>query len=646
MPSNKKLLQAAAGSAGGDNLFVEDVFSTFLYTGNNSTLAINNGLDLSGEGGLVWIKGRNGVFYHKLYDTARGIQNGLTSNVADAQSTSNQGMTAVTSTGFTLGTDGVGNTNPNNDNMASWSFRKAEGFCDIVTYTGNGSARTIAHNLGSVPKMIIVKSTSDAYNWYVYHASLTNQQNLTLDTTSQAGNSGAEYWNSTTATSSEFSLGTYFGVNGASKTYVAYLFGDDAVFGEDGDEQICKMGSYTGTGSNGNTITLGFEPQWLLWKPSSGTGDWQIVDSMRGWTADGVVNRLEPNTSDAEAQSGSPYCNLTSTGFVQNGSSGSNNANGSTYIYMAIRRPMKVPEAGTEVFDPNAYTATSNSEAVTTGFPVDLFLGLQRNGTAYKNVVFDRFRGTLGLNTASRDDDEPYAQYAASLDNNTGFTDNNLTSGNQIISYAFKRTPKFFDMVAYTGNGSVRTINHNLQVAPDLMIVKCRSANSSYWVVYDKTGTATDYLYLDSTNAQGAFSGYWNNTEPTSTVFTLGTGNGDDTNASSQTYIAYLFATLAGISKVGSYTGNATNTTIDCGFSNGARFILIKRTDATSDWYVYDSARGITTGISPYLLLNTTAAEVTNAGWLEAASSGFLVNDNATTQLNINNATYIFLAIA
>ena len=135
-----------------------------------------------------------------------------------------------------------------------------------------------------------------------------------------------------------------------------------------------------------------------------------------------------------------------------------------------------------------------------------------------------------------------------------------------------------------------------------------------------------------------------NSTAPTADVVTL--SSSPDVNVSGGTYIAYLFSTLAGISRVGSYTGNGSSQTIDCGFTTGARFILIKRTDSTGDWYVWDSARGIVAGNDPHLSLNTTAAEVTTDDSVDAESSGFIVNQDAGTNVNVNTASYIFLAIA
>ena len=113
-----------------------------------------------------------------------------------------------------------------------------------------------------------------------------------------------------------------------------------------------------------------------------------------------------------------------------------------------------------------------------------------------------------------------------------------------------------------------------------------------------------------------------------------------------RSYVAYLFATLAGVSKVGSYTGSGTTKQIDCGFTGGARFVLIKRTDDIGDWYVWDTARGIVSGNDPYLLLNSTAAEVTNTDYIDTYSAGFEISSTAPAAINANGGTFIFLAIA
>jgi hypothetical protein len=154
----------------------------------------------------------------------------------------------------------------------------------------------------------------------------------------------------------------------------------------------------------------------------------------------------------------------------------------------------------------------------------------------------------------------------------------------------------------------------------------------------------TDYLVLNTTAATVDNNTIWNDTSPTSSVFTVGTN--DDVNGNTDTFIAYLFATCQGVSKVGSYTGTGTTLQINCGFTAGARFVLIKRTDSTGDWYTWDTARGIISGNDPYLLLNSSAAEVTNTDYIDPYSAGFEISSTAPAAINANGGNFIFLAIA
>ena len=117
-------------------------------------------------------------------------------------------------------------------------------------------------------------------------------------------------------------------------------------------------------------------------------------------------------------------------------------------------------------------------------------------------------------------------------------------------------------------------------------------------------------------------------------------------NASGDTFVAYLFASAPGVSKVGSYTGTGTTNQINCGFTGGARFVMIKRTDSTGDWYVWDSARGIVSGNDPYLLMNSSAAEVTNTDYIDPYSAGFEISSTASSEINGSGSTYFYLAIA
>jgi len=210
--------------------------------------------------------------------------------------------------------------------------------------------------------------------------------------------------------------------------------------------------------------------------------------------------------------------------------------------------------------------------------------------------------------------------------------------GNQ-IGFAWKRAPGFFDVSCYTGDDvNPRTITHNLGVAPEMLIFKCRNVTTD-WKVHFPAALGNFDLSLNKTNAKGSNSVIGN---LTSSTFTISSGSALY-NDTADTYIAYLFASLPGISKVGSYTGNGSSQTINCGFTSGARFILVKRTDSTGDWYVWDTERGIVAGNDPYLELNTADAEVTSTDWVDPDNSGFIVNG---TTINASSASYIFYAIA
>jgi hypothetical protein len=209
------------------------------------------------------------------------------------------------------------------------------------------------------------------------------------------------------------------------------------------------------------------------------------------------------------------------------------------------------------------------------------------------------------------------------------------------FAWMWKRAPNFFDVVAYTGDGtSIRDVNHNLGVIPELAILKRRDGTGNWLVT--TLSDSNDSMRLSTNAAQtvdnaGIFLATYS-TDSTFNIRDSALGNGTD-----ETYIAYLFASLPGISKVGSYTGNGSSQTINCGFTSGARFILIKRTDSTGDWYVWDSVRGIVAGNDPYLELNTTDAQVTSTDWVDPDNSGFIVNG---TTINASSASYIFYAIA
>jgi hypothetical protein len=637
---SKKLIAAAGNAGGGGALYVEDVFSIYLYTGTGSAQTITNGIDLSGEGGLVWIKGRGpNALNNILEDTARGANRYLRSNTTNAELVGGNCVTAFNADGFTTGTNGA--VTFSGDKYASWTFRKAEKFFDVVTYTGTGSTRTVSHNLGSTPGFIIVKRTDSAEDWTCYHVGIPGVANYMQLNKTDAYASNSSVFNNTAPTDSVFTVGSSGRTNASGGSYVAYLFASDAGgFGDDGSESIIKCGTFTTDGTQTAEVTgLGWEPQYVLFKNVNLGNNWQIHDSMRGmpW---GSYTYLAANSSGAEVSGAAPVISPTPDGFLVN------NANyDQLSIYIAIRRPMKTPESGTEVFAIDTSNSTGNAPPqFSSSFPVDMAIKVDFSESAayrYRETRSRLVPSRLKLNTADAEAGSN-PSFFAYMD---GCYDN-TTANTSHYAWMFKRGTGFFDVVAYIGDGVAgHTINHNLGVVPELMIVKRRELDGDWICQVPYTASPQDYMIKLNTNEEAInFDDAWSDTAPTTTNFTL--GNWGYVNTNGGAYIAYLFATLAGVSKVGSYTGTAATLNVDCGFSAGARFILIKRADSTGDWYVWDSARGIVAGNDPYFVLNTDAAQVTNTDYIDPLSSGFTVTSSAPAALNASGGTYIFLAIA
>ena len=631
--------------------FVEDVFSTYTYIGNgnpnNNTQTITNGLNLAASGGLVWTKSRLTTNTHNLEDSQRGLGSVLRTSSTFSATSSTDSITSFTSSGYTLGADLSGaRVNADGYLYASWTFAKQPKFFDIVTWTGDGTAsKTISHNLGSAPGFITCKATSTVGDWWSYHRATSatpNNDYGVLNSTNAWSITGSNFWavNSTT-----FTANSALNLNTDGVTYVAYLFAHNAGgFGLTGTDNVISCGTFTTDGSGNATVNLGYEPQWLLTKAASTAGgNWQLFDASRGFVATGNSSysaMLFANLINAE-QNGT--YKVTSTGFV------AADWASEPIIYIAIRRgPMKTPTVGTTVFSTNAVTVSAGTQ-INTGFPVDLVIAQQ---PSYANSYFeDRLRGVL-TNTATSPEVwlqswNNYAEGSGALGyirgwNSIGFLQGNGYANVPELYWSFRRAPGFFDEVCYTGTGSATTQTHNLGVAPELIICKRRNGARNWPVRYSTAASPGYGMYLDDTGGEQNIVAAWTTTAPTATVFSIGAST--DTNGSGDTYVAYLFATCPGVSKVGSFSGTGATQTINCGFTTGARFVLIKRTDSTGDWYVWNSASGMVAGTNPYLLLNSTAAQV-NANNVYTTAVGFQIVGTGAG-INASGGTYIFLAIA
>ncbi|MEO1929634.1 MAG: hypothetical protein ABGX51_04605, partial [Gammaproteobacteria bacterium] len=573
---------------------------------------------MAGEGGMVWIKRRDGLEKHVLVDTERGNTEFLSSDL-DAAEFTDTIFPSFNSDGFTLASSGL--INSTGDNYTSWTFRKAPRFFDVVTYTGNGVAgREIAHNLGVAPGMIIVKNLDQSDAWQVYHrGNTTNPETdyLVLDY-GQDTVDNVNRWNDTAPTSSVFTLGNGAEVNTNTENYVAYLFAHDPVGAN--DDGMIACGSYTGNSSaDGPEIDLGWEPQYIMTKAIDDPSHWNIIDVLRGISSSST-QILTADISNTESAHTPAQVQVMPTGFKIINAGGAYNST-FNFIYMAIRGPMMVePESGTEVF---AVAEQFDTATTTTGFPVDMFMNGLIAGNGRNFVVVDRLRGSNNSLETNNTSAESSSIVTATLDSNTSYKVGSFGANSSQL--AFKRAKGFFDVVAWSGITGESQISHSLGVVPELIFQKKLSV-ASYWAVLDFE--VNKYLLLNTNSAEGSVS------------YTAATDTTFNNFLSTQSNIAYLFATLAGVSKVGNYTGNGSSQNIACGFSAGARFVLIKRTDSTGDWYFWDTLRGIVAGNDPHLSLNTTAAEVTTDDSIDPQSAGFTVNQVTATNINVTSATY------
>jgi hypothetical protein len=629
------LANKLVGAGVAEKTYADDVFSTYLYTGSGSSLVINNGIDLVGKGGMIWAKKRSIAANASIVDTARGKEYQLYPDGTNAQGYNASLYSSFNNNGFTVE---VGNSE-SGTSYCSWTFRRAAKFFDIVTYTGTGSGQTVAHGLTSTPGVVLIKSTgSSGTNWAIacYLGSASNY--------AYWSGSGPGLNGTAAATSASFNSSSYIGSTSintglfsalavsAPQTHVAYLFGHNT-----STDGIIRCGSYIGNGNTiGPAIDLGWEPQWLMVKNVSGLGSWNIIDNLRGFTYDGLDQVIQANSTAVETEQ--TYIGIRSDGFQVVSTSSEVNTSGATYVYMAIRRSNKPPTSGASVFTVDNATGFTDAPTIA---KQDLFISaIRSSANGYTPAGFswgDRVRGygsssTKTINSSSTASEVEDTMFPFGV---SGYVWN-AGGGFPRITYRIKRAVGFFDIVGYKGTGAAQDVKHNLSVLPELILLKNRTTNGMSWKFRYSAGEGN----LTSDVAGGIFA----LPSVSATTFSIGQFAGSDLNASGGDFVAYLFSTVLGISKIGTYLGNSSNRTIDCGFSAGARFVMIKRTDAAGDWYVFDTVRGITAseGTTPYILLNSAAAE--SYGGITSAAAGFALSN--TTSLNVNGATYIFLAIA
>jgi hypothetical protein len=678
-----------------------DYFNTVTYTGTGGTKAVSG---VGFQPDLVWIKNRSRAgSSHVLVDAVRGATKALSSNLQNAEVTTNgtDDFRSFDSDGFTVGDSSNYFVNSIGDTHVAWCFKAGgtavsntdgtltssvsanqdAGF-SIVTWNGSAADGTVGHGLGVAPSLIIFKRRNATTSWPVYHSAISPSNVVYLNETAAQASSGNSFGSTPTApTNTVFSVGDKGDINYGDM--LAYCFAD--VTG------VAKHGSYSGTGST-QFIECGFKPAMVIMKSSANAREWIIKDTARG-----DDKTLEPHEPNNEAQSETVGYQSNPNGFTLVGNSVVNTS-GDTLIFMAFAENFAADEDfkslntanlpapdiadGSEYFDTLTWTGDSSGASRTLSglaFGPDLVWAKGRN-QAISHQLTDIVRGA-GATSLRTDDtraegaDGTSAGYLSAFtsdgfettssstnvyyNTNTytyaawcwdaGGTGSSNTDGT-ITSTVSANPTAGFSIVSYAGNNSASaTVGHGLGVSPGLVIVKDRSTSDYVWMVKFAV-LGGNILQLNGDGAANAPSTYSVGTIGTlnSTTFGFTTNSTlQAVNGTGQNYVAYCFSEVESYSKIGSFvgTGSADGPFVFCGFRPA--YVWLKGSTFASNWNTYDSARSEYNAADDLLRLNSAGAEISDysPAAIDLLSNGFKIR-TSSGDWNSSGQTFVFCAFA
>tara|TARA_R100000655_G_scaffold4003_1_gene13345 strand:+ start:341 stop:2965 length:2625 start_codon:yes stop_codon:yes gene_type:complete len=651
--------QLLLGVGAKQKTYIDDVFSTYLWRGNGNDRTITNGIDLTGKGGLVWVKQRNSTGWHVLADTERDDpsltgQSFLTTNGNNSQISDTNGVKYYRSTGFTTG--GGGYVNGNGNTYGSWTFRKEPGFFDVVKYTGNATNRTISHSLKSVPGLIIIKCVSANENWVVYHRDVGSGKYLRLNSSAAAQtDSGGAVLNNGSPTSTTFSVGTHALTNGNGQTYIAYLFAG-------GKNTTATSRSVDFDGSN-DWLTIGSSSDFTM-----GTGDFTI----EGWVKfeqiknGGLFQISEDSTGYSTAYDNSIAMSVGNSSGVWNcyaGGSGKPPSPPSDMATKYAKAPGKwihfayCRASGTsriflngEIF--SSWTDTYNYQGTY------LCIGNYYSPNHELEGKISNFRivkGTGLYTTTFKPPTEPLTNISGTVllcCNNSSVTGSTVTPGTiSVTGSVTADTDSPFDDPAafvfgenedqelikcggYEGTGSSGPEIY-LGWEPSFIITKS-STYGDPWRMFDVmrgiTTGGNESVFTPNLN-EAEWSG--DKIEVTPTGFKITTGAGD-VNEDNQDFIyiavrrsdGYVGKPVkAGTSVFAMDTGNGSSTipAFDSGFP--VDFGIKKAPASTGDWIATTRLTGL-----KYVKTNSTAAEGTSTTFVYDSNVGYAKSQDSTDQ--------------
>jgi len=670
-------------------------FNTVLYTGDGGTQPIST---VGFKPDFTWLKERDGGNWHNLQNSLEGATKHLYSNARNQQDTTTTGFTSFDNLGFTLGDANGFNTL--NKEYVAWNWKAGGAASDIsssstnainversanatagfsiVTYeVQNTGAVQIPHGLNSTPKLAIVKKLSGVSDWFVYNSFITGRKRGFLNNSNVFDNTGLPTLDSTNIT---FAANDPFGNPDRA---VIYFFSDAAGF--------TKIGTYVGNRQSDVFVQTDFEPAFVMIKAVDASDDWFMVDNKR----EGVNAPTESLlANDAAVKSSFLGVEFLTNGFKLVGSvnSGGTNNDGTTFMYLAVAgdgsttTPSLANSFSTITYTGNAGTQSTNSlqsQSGTVGFTPDFTWIKEKSGTEWHNL----FNSVSGSNK-SLYSNESSAQAISSNKltsfDTSGFSlgsDGNVNkSSSTYVAWNWKAggTPSIntdgsitslvsvnqaagFSVINYNGatnatadgdtnGGAYWSCGHGLGDPPELVIVKKTRISAGNWyvggTVLGSTGANGNHLTLNTDAIQATETNIlWGGPSGTFNSTTFGLGAWDVVNRADDSYLAYCWKSIAGYSKISTYTGNgnAVGTIETTNFKPG--FLMIKSVDASGEsWLIYDSVRNPTNPRSCQIRPNTQAGEQCGSDAIDFNSTNFQLKSN-WAGFNALNKVYMYLAI-
>ena len=669
-------------------------YETLLYTGDGNSGHAITGASFTPD--FVWIKPRTQADNHNLYDTIRGPQKQLIPNSQAASTTQGNSVQSFDSGGFTTSTDnninnsgidyvawclkaggaptatnsaGAGNVPTLGsvmvDDVAStsalagnveatkMSVNTALDF-SMVTFTSlSGSSNEIPHGLSGTPDLFIFKRfDTSGESWWVYTQQIDGSFDyLALNSQSAKSDSGETAPTSTTV---------YQPTSSAGREYMLYCWKNKAGFS--------KVGGYVATGSAGTPIIdTGFKPAMVLLKNTARSQEWIIIDAKRG---NGKYS-LIPDSTSTENTTGDNGINIYENGFsIASSGSGVNYASGDLFLYLALAAdPSGTTPSLANSFNAVENTSPTTNQAIAAGFTPDMVWIKGSNigsGNPTSWGQYDTIRGG-GVSLQSDNDGAQYDYNGhPSGDLGMAFTstgystppvvNNNVNNASDdYINYFWKAggTPSIntdgtiqsivsanqaagISIVKFSSSSSASTtVGHGLGASPGFIIAK-RTDSTGNWATMAPAALGNGYMILNTNGQyQSGDASIWNNTAPTSSVFTTAGGSGTFFNAGN--FIAYCFAPITNFSKIGSYSGTGSSNSIT-GLGFQPSWVMIKCSTANEDWAIFDASRGANT----FLVANSTGAEQAFSGF-SFDSDGFTV-PASSGMTNGSGQTYLYTA--